>query len=790
LKFNANDDIQIAMARGSQMNIRVIAEKMSFREFAEFCSKPQKGEKHEAYFLRGVPEVEESYQSGSGKMYYDGRFRHDSSINCADFLIIDADHSDNSPSECHAILRSNDIVHFIYTTHSHTAEKNNFRVVIPCHVSCKANMPETAKKIIELFDGGIKYVKEMGTWSQAWFLPTRDNPEDGLFEHYYYSKGEVYEEVVGRDETSSDSTHNTDSSDTSGVTDHNSIDNVIETMREYKEGTHHAMRTYSYGMIQDGVPAKTVIETMRSIMHEHRSDSNRNETRYGEIERIVKGARVNDNNDCSIFGGDGEESNSNGSGVKGVEGGIGNGDSNDEEAQDGSGSIREGNEEGSRGREEIYGKQLAWPPGLMGELAKAVYEFSPYPNRTISIVTGLGLVAGIAGRRFNVSGNGLNLYITLLMDTGGGKSVISKFINRVLNDASLFTGANIFTGSGRYTGPKALMDDLNHKRCIVSVFTEAGFMFRSKSGDQDGLTRSILDLYGSSGYGCVSAGGSYSNDKNDIPAVASPCFSMINESTPDVFLETIRDGDKTGEINRMTVLRVEQEVFKLNRTMKYDISGKLMEKIKQLMTRCNVTQTKDDADVTNFRVTDEMYGFADEMKRTAWDCKEEDPIRFSMMQRSAEKVFKIASLLTVLNSSGIKGERELDIDQDAWDWARDFHTHEMEGLETFFNRDDDSDPFVLACSIVYPVVKKILTQGYKDRKMQPSSMQAKKNRFPLAMLRRALKNNRCVKALGNKNVSGIDRMIKWMKEEKYLKMVLDIQANVVEVNKSFLELGE
>jgi len=532
-------------------------------------------------------------------------------------------------------------------------------------------------------------------------------------------------------------------------------------MKNYSEGTHHAIRDYSYGMIMDGVARKTVIETIKGIMYERRNDSKRNEERFADIERIVRGASSG-------------SGNSNGGQLF----------NEDESSEQGFGDDNE--------RSKTSDQNLDWPPGLMGELSKSVYEFSPYPNRVISIVTALGLVAGIAGRRFNISGNGLNLYITLLMDTGGGKSVISKYITRVLNDSSILVGGDAFTGSGRYTGPKALMDDLDCKRCMVSVFTEAGFMFKSKSGDQDGLTRSILDLYGSSGYGCVSAGGNYSNDKNNIKAVASPCFSMINESTPDIFLETIRNGDRTGEINRMTVLRVEQESTTLNRDMKYEVGEELKSKIKLLMGRCYATQSKDNADVTNFRVTDEMYAFADKMKAEAMNYREDDYTRFSMLQRSAEKMFKVSALLSLFNTTGSKGTRELDLDAESINWALKLHDYEMLGLQDFFELSDENDPFELACMYIYPVVKKILKCEYKDRQMQPNAVMRKKNIFPLSMLRRGVKNNKQVKALGNNSISGIDRMIKWLKDEKYIKIIKvnTVGGVLVKVYDSFLGLGD
>ncbi len=859
MSFDVDKKIFIAMAKGNAMNIRVTKAEMSFRSFSEFCSKPQKGGKHESYFLRGVPKVQAEYKSGSGKIYKDGMFRCNDSIESAEFLVVDADDSISTPLEAHTKFSEAGLIHFIYTTHSHSKEKNNFRVVIPCEMDSIEYCKPSALNILKDLDLNIKFVKEMGVWSQAWYLPTRDDPSDGVFEHYENMRGIEYESTQ---ETSNEgidnevetvhsvirSDDNIDGNDIprSGIhsevdgndRDNNTVDgnntvkSMIEVMKGYLPGTHHAIRDYSYGMMNDGVAPETIIQTIKGLMYDKREGSKRNAERYNDIERIVKGARDDNTSDGNLFNGssDGpifsteggdrifDENRLPGRGTrrkrkvnkymdKGDTGAgkKGRGHRNGDKSGDRNGDknlLREG-EKG--GKEDIRkrafsavdrkkAKQekmiLPWPPGLMGDLAKSVYKFSPYPNRVISIVTALGLLAGIGGRRFNVSGNGLNLYITLLMDTGGGKSVISKFINRVLSDCNLLTGANSFTGSGRYTGPKALMDDLYDKRCIISVFTEAGFMFRSKAGDQDGLTRSILDLYGSSGYGCVSSGGAYSSEKNNIKAVMSPCFSMINESTPDIFLETLKNGDKTGEVNRMNIMRVEQETFRLNREMEYKLSEDVHDKIKRLMGRCMKTQSNDDADVTNLIVTDRMYEFADEMKEEGWKYKEDDYVRFSMLQRSAEKVFKVAGLLTIMNTSACKGEREMPIGDIELDWALKFHEFEMYGLTDFFDLSDDLEPFEISCIHVFPVVKKILSCGYKDIQMQPDKFLRDKNKFPLCMLRRALKNCSAIKNIGSNNISGMDRMIKWLKDNGYFSDAKSVKKNVVLVNKSFLELGE
>ena len=54
------------------------------------------------------------------------------------------------------------------------------------------------------------------------------------------------------------------------------------------------------------------------------------------------------------------------------------------------------------------------PPGLVGEIAQFIYAQAPRPVAEIALAGALGLMAGIVGRAYNISGTGLNQYVLLL----------------------------------------------------------------------------------------------------------------------------------------------------------------------------------------------------------------------------------------------------------------------------------------------------------------------------------------------------------------------------------------
>ena len=745
MQLNPDNKIPIAMAKGTSKNIKMQCAEMSFREFASFCSKPQKGGKHESYFTRGVPAIEEEYTSKSGKEYFNGRFRHDSSISNCQFIIIDADNSDASPEEVHKQLVKLDYIHFIYTSHSHNSKNNNFRVVVPCEVSDKKYLVATVLNLMNQIEG-VEYVREMGVWSQAWYLPTRDDPEDGIFESYSYMEGTPFLEVQEEQSVN----RNSDKSGNLLVEESQTMDSMINTIITGGDGMHHAMKSYSYGQIQDGVAPAVVVATLQGLMQAVPNKDGRWQDRFNDIERLVAGAE--DPNEKPI--------------------------------------------EIPKIQFPVDVKVMSFPPGLAGSMCESVYNYSPYPNNMVSIVTVLGMLSGVAGRRFNVSETGLNLYLTLLMGTGEGKSVIDSFIQRALvvgntvsgTDMPLSNESKTFVGDRRYTGAKSLMRKLKDNRCFVSVFTEAGFMFSSKTGDKAGLTRTILDLIGKSGHMECMAAESYSDDKNSIEEVVAPCFSMINESTPDVFLQALKDGTETGEITRMHVFRVGSPEWKLNRNKKFIIDSDAQKKLHKLIARCLKTQKENEPDASHFDLLDCHYEFMDNCKKESLLLRDENPNKSKMLSRAGLKTVKIACLITLFNEHFAQGMREgLQIENSAWEWAKQLHDYEMDGLEEFFKTGGD-DLSYISTGIVYNAVIKLFNIGYKDRQLQPSRNDIKMNAVPLNMLKRALKHNKSITKLTAFGKPGFDIMLEYMDKNKWIKVKLvDGERKIVFSRSYFLE---
>ena len=67
---------------------------------------------------------------------------------------------------------------------------------------------------------------------------------------------------------------------------------------------------------------------------------------------------------------------------------------------------------------EVANYTVTPPPGLMGDIARFIYDAAPRPVAEVALTGAIGLMAGICGRAFNISTTGLNLYCLMLAHTG------------------------------------------------------------------------------------------------------------------------------------------------------------------------------------------------------------------------------------------------------------------------------------------------------------------------------------------------------------------------------------
>lgn len=245
-----------------------------------------------------------------------------------------------------------------------------------------------------------------------------------------------------------------------------------------------------------------------------------------------------------------------------------------------------------------YDPVKLFPPGLVGEVAEFIFAAAPRPVREVALVGAIGLVAGIIGRAYNVSGTGLNQYALLIAPTGTGKEGINAGISKLMK-AVVGTIENGVASARNFIGPAEIRSDaallkwLAKSPCFVSVTGEFGLRLKSMAqpnanASEVGLKRVLLDLYGKSGHGNVLNPMAYSDKEKNTDPLSAPAFTLIGESTPERFYEMLDEHMiSEGLLPRFTIVEYRGKRPPLNKAHVAAQPGfALVDKLKIIVNHC------------------------------------------------------------------------------------------------------------------------------------------------------------------------------------------------------------
>lgn len=206
--------------------------------------------------------------------------------------------------------------------------------------------------------------------------------------------------------------------------------------------------------------------------------------------------------------------------------------------------------ESIRGNENLA--EIRRPPGLVGDIADYIYGSSHRPMLEAAVMAALGLVAGIAGRCYNVNGDGLNLYLLLLASSGRGKSAMSKGIDRLVTEVRLSNKEpggisppiDQFIGPASFASGPAMHDAISQDPSTICVFGEFGYKLRAMSKPnpnehEEAQLGLLLDVYNKSGRYDELRARRYREKDKTMKQVRSPAMSIICESTPEIVYESL-----------------------------------------------------------------------------------------------------------------------------------------------------------------------------------------------------------------------------------------------------------
>lgn len=220
-------------------------------------------------------------------------------------------------------------------------------------------------------------------------------------------------------------------------------------------------------------------------------------------------------------------------------------------------------------------KSYPYPTGIVGDLAEFIYAASPYQLREAALMGALSLVAGMAGRCFNVSGTGLNQYFILIGPTGVGKDSAQIGLNVFRQIfAEVLPTALAFVGPGEIASPQALTKHLAEHPSCVSYSGEIGHLIQEMStpeavGVKQGLKRLLLQIYSLSGANKSLGATIYSDKTKNVETTRSPSFTWAGETTPDGFYPNIDERMvREGLIPRFLIIETSNVRPPLNKSHK------------------------------------------------------------------------------------------------------------------------------------------------------------------------------------------------------------------------------
>lgn len=295
------------------------------------------------------------------------------------------------------------------------------------------------------------------------------------------------------------------------------------------------------------------------------------------------------------------------------------------------------------------------PPGLLGEIAQYIYAQAPRQVKEIALAAAIGLMAGICGRQYNISGTGLNQYLLMLAGTGTGKEAMRSGIDKLMSFVKLSVPAAIeYIGPSDIASGQAIAKYIVKNPCFISIVGEFGLFMQNMcaynaSQSQVTLRKKFLEFYNKSGEKDVMQPTIYSEKEKNTAIVHSPSFSLLGESVPESWYGGLDEGMiAQGLLPRFMCIEYLGPRPPLNKGFDKVIpTDDLVRKVAELSE--NVLRMAHNSRVIHIQLDAEAQKFADDFEKQTTDNINNSDINIAkeLWNRAHLKMLKLAGLIAI-----------------------------------------------------------------------------------------------------------------------------------------------
>lgn len=299
-------------------------------------------------------------------------------------------------------------------------------------------------------------------------------------------------------------------------------------------------------------------------------------------------------------------------------------------------------------------EQYSWPPGFAGQLATFIYYSSYLPVREVAIAATLGLLAGVCGRAFTISGKSPSLYIILVARSGIGKDGMHEGIHKLIELAAVPMAEKFINASHFASGP-ALHKAILMQPGFLNLQGEFGRTLKRMANPRDTPMQDLRTVMTNAFGKKYLDGKSYSDSEKTLPGVAWPALSFLGETTPGTFYEALTpDMLADGFMSRFLIIAHNGNRPKPNEERSFELEPEELVRWQAIIKRAIPYQQTINApqpikvDAT-YDAIEKLYFFEIECGE-AVNSAGGDEARRQMWNRAHLKAVQIAALLAIADN--------------------------------------------------------------------------------------------------------------------------------------------